>query len=64
MLTIAEIERRFGVGPYWVHKWAKQRRLHVVPDGKRFKYPDWEIRDLLSADGDLSWGYSTLTAAA
>lgn len=47
LLSIAEIERRFGITRYQIFKWAKEEKLHVVPIGKRFKYPDWEVREIL-----------------
>lgn len=59
MLSIAEIEKRYEIdGYYWIYKWAKEGRLHVVPVGKRFKYLDFEVRELLRLF------YSTLGAAA
>ena len=44
MLTLTEIEERFGVSEYWIYKWAAEGKVHVVPVGKRFKYPDWEVQ--------------------
>jgi len=54
LLSIAEIERRFGVGRYRIFQWAKEGRLHVVPIGKRFKYADWEVEAILMELFDLS----------
>lgn len=43
LLSIAEIERRYGVSEYHVYRWVEEGQLHAVREGKRFKYPDWEV---------------------
>lgn len=54
LLSLTEIEQRFGVSEDWVYRRVGEGRLHVVPVGKpgaagktRFKYPDWEVTALL-----------------
>jgi hypothetical protein len=43
LLSIADIETRYGITRYLVYKWAREGRLHVIPVGKRFKYLNFEV---------------------
>lgn len=54
LLTLTEIEERFGVSEYWIYKWAAEGKVHVVPVGKRFKYPDWEVQAAVKTQYPLS----------
>lgn len=47
LLTLTEIEAQFGLSEYRIYQWVDEGRLHAVQIGKRFKYPDWEVRELL-----------------
>src|SRR5215467_1185743 len=56
LLSLTQIEQRFGVTEFWVYRRVEEGKLHAVPVGKpgaagrtRFKYPDWEVRALLIA---------------
>lgn len=54
LLTLTEIQERFGVSEYWIYKWAGEGKLHVVQVGKRFKYPDWEVQAAVKTQYPLS----------
>lgn len=54
LLTLAEIQERYGISEYWVYQWAAEKRLHHVTIGKRRKYPNWEIEALLTISYHLS----------
>lgn len=58
LLSIAEIERRYGIAEYRIYSWAQAGRLHVIPVGKRFKYLSFEVEALLRLS------YCTLDAVA
>ena len=46
VLNLSQIERRFGIGEYWIYRWVEQGRLHAVLVGRRWHYPEWEVREL------------------
>jgi predicted DNA-binding transcriptional regulator AlpA len=46
LLSLREAEEKFGVDEYWVYRWVADGQLHAVLDGKRFRYPEWELEGL------------------
>jgi predicted DNA-binding transcriptional regulator AlpA len=58
LLSLAEIEEEFGLTEYRIYRWVAEGHLHAVQVGKRMRYPDWEVRAILSLL------YSTLAGAA